>query len=592
MPLLSLPMTRLSTLELPTQKYPNHTACHSSSLIKILNTTHLRQQHHGQRMLLLPLFRNRVLIRDAPLGHRVVDHLPLCDSVTARLASLMDLSVRPKQAQAYVCILNIILDSSAQIVEAIWPLSSVVCRGEMGAKGVLPLRTFIQETLRRSRTSYSTLQVALYYLILIKAHVPKHDFTMEQPEEGHGIRALRCGRRMFLAALILASKYLQDRNYSARAWSKICGLNAVEINQNETAFLLAVNWKLHITEAVFQKWADIMLRFTSNKPGGPGSIRSCSDTATWKAVVVQLTPGLDNLGQILASSAVQPRPCKPTACFAKPVFSRGPSYESGSSTPTPATCDVPQVLGPNPFANVLPTPRMTPAMSGYSTPAVGAMRSAMGLVMFQASAQTTERWQTSVSPPSVPLARRSPLATSSSSVSSPESMVSDSSSRSSRSSSVSSASSVVNAPVSSKLDVQARYRFAKQFATVHENYVEAESPPSYLTSKGFNEMSLPTPEQSWERDCFSRAAAANDAAFALQELHDNPRSNGCSPVNRAGIKRSRTASVDHSLQENVREILHRSNTGTKRVCCPTEYAAEFQYPNVLGRPGGWAGILN
>ena len=203
---------------------------------------------------------------------------------------------------------NVCIDSSAQIVEAIWPLSSVVCRTEMGSKGVLPLRTFIQETLRRSRTSYSTLQVALYYLILIKAHVPQHDFTMEQPVDDHCNRALQCGRRMFLAASILASKYLQDRNYSARAWSKICGLNTIEINRNETAFLLAVNWKLHITETVFQKWSDIMLRFTSNKPGGPSAIRSCSDAATWKAIVVQLTPELDNMDYILASPSVQARP--------------------------------------------------------------------------------------------------------------------------------------------------------------------------------------------------------------------------------------------------------------------------------------------
>src|SRR5271156_5656913 len=153
-------------------------------------------------------------------------------------------------------------DTSAQIVEAIWPLSSVACRSEMGIKGVLPLRTFIQETLRRSRTSYSTLQVALYYLILIKPHVPKHDFTMEQPDKVHSSRALQCGRRMFLSALILASKYLQDRNYSARAWSKISGLNTLEINQNEMAFLLAVNWKLHIPEPIFQRWTDIVLKYT------------------------------------------------------------------------------------------------------------------------------------------------------------------------------------------------------------------------------------------------------------------------------------------------------------------------------------------
>lgn len=225
-------------------------------------------------------------------------------------------------------------DTSAQIVEAIWPLSSVVCRAEMGAKGVLPLRTFIQETLRRSRTSYSTLQVALYYLILVKAHIPQRDFTMEQSEDDHSARALQCGRRMFLAALILASKYLQDRNYSASAWSKICGLDTVEINRNETAFLLAVNWKLHIPEAVFQRWSDIMLRFTSNKPGGPGAIRTCSDATTWKAVVVRLTPQLDNMDAILASPSVQARPCRPTLCSAN-----SSGYSTGSKRSRPASID-------------------------------------------------------------------------------------------------------------------------------------------------------------------------------------------------------------------------------------------------------------
>jgi hypothetical protein len=101
----------------------------------------------------------------------------------------------------------------------------------------------------------------LYYLILIKAHLPKHDFTMSQPEDA-SLRALQCGRRMFLAALILASKYLQDRNYSARAWSKISGLKVCEINTNEMAFLEAVNWKLHITDPIWEKWQEVVLRHT------------------------------------------------------------------------------------------------------------------------------------------------------------------------------------------------------------------------------------------------------------------------------------------------------------------------------------------
>lgn len=514
-------------------------------------------------------------------------------------------------------------------MEAIWPLSTVVCRAEMGVKGVLPLRTFIQETLRRSRTSYSTLQVALYYLILIKAHVPKYDFTMEQPDDSHCSRALMCGRRMFLAALILASKYLQDRNYSARAWSKICGLHTSEINQNETAFLLAVNWRLHITESVFQKWSDIMYKFTSNRPSGPGAVRSCSDAAIWKDIIVQLDPELANAESLLTAFSL-PR-TTPVRKLTPPVLE-----------PTlPASCAATTIA---PAYGLLPTPRPTPQISGYSTPAVSTVshmnvRSAMGMAMSQASAvnaaKATERWQ--VSPPAYPLARRSSLAGSVSSISSPESMVSDSSSRSSRSSSVSSASSFSCAAPPSKLDVQARCRFAKQsydrdvrvaISSAEEQYTEAGnvSSPESFASKEFVDMSSKSSVFPWQDN--TSLSADNDAAFALQELHDNPRSTGCSPVTLAGSKRSRSSTNDQLLQRSVSGILnneistygwsenfvlkHGSSTravtrtsvsgtvtsvslGTdrrKRLCCATEYARERAQPNVLAQPGMWAGILN
>ncbi|KAH8916975.1 hypothetical protein BT69DRAFT_1188185, partial [Atractiella rhizophila] len=55
-----------------------------------------------------------------------------------------------------------------------------------------------------------------------------------------------CGRRMFLAALITASKFLQDRNYSNLAWSKISSLDVREININERAFLALLDYRLHI----------------------------------------------------------------------------------------------------------------------------------------------------------------------------------------------------------------------------------------------------------------------------------------------------------------------------------------------------------
>jgi len=493
---------------------------------------------------------------------------------------------------------------------------------------------------------------------------------MEQPEDGNSVRALQCGRRMFLSALILASKYLQDRNYSARAWSKICGLNTNEINQNEMAFLIAVNWRLHITDTIFQRWSDIVLKFTPNQSpsSGPCSARAGSDLpSTWKAIILQLNPELDNVDTVLSPSSTRARVRDASACLATPVFGRAYECESRSkeSTLTPGNY-TPQVLEPSlptpysanklaPALGLLPTPKLTPQSTGYNTPAVSAAscmlsRPSMGFAMSQISsvsaAQSTERWHANVSPQGFPLARRSSLANSVSSMSSPESMVSDNSSRSSRSSSISSASSVISAPFSSKLDVQARCRYAKQcsdrnlrmtIAAANENDTDCAttSPPESYSApvgKDLLDVSLSTPlgRQGREVDYFSRDSA-NDAARALQELHNHPRSEDSAAVSRAGSKRSRPVSADQSLQDNVRDMLKsqfgsqggeggwsdmlvrprvstrsvaletatgtvcsvsRGVDGRKRVCCSAEAATEFQAPSLLARPGMWEGILN
>lgn len=538
---------------------------------------------------------------------------------------------------------------------------------------MLSLRTFIQETLRRSRTSYSTLQVALYYLILIKPHVPDHDFTMEQPEDSHATRALQCGRRMFLAALILASKYLQDRNYSARAWSKISGLATQEIFQNEMAFLHAVNWSLHITEEVYNRWTDCVMRFTPPQPPSPGGAaqlhfeRQCDD---FKKIILQLTPELDNVDDLAPCtpasakshdfSVVSPRSLL-SARSERPCYF---GYEAADqATPMPKSFGTPLPMEPHPAAGytagrvapalgLLPTPRLTPQSAELSTPAASAATtilgksSSMGLALAQASqyhaTQALDRWAApqDTSPQGYLTTRRSSLANSISTASSPESMVSDSS-RTSRSSSISSASSLVSAP-STKLDVQARYRYAKlcgerlslkpTVASVPEDYEEnriSSSPDSYTgpVAKDMVDMSLDTPLAQREREM-------DDAARALQDLHNSHRNLPAQqqPVAvKAGSKRSRPLSMDNSLQDNVRDMLkgqltrERSwpdtlvrprleirtnsdsqqipvranlNEGRKRVCCSAEAFQPYGMSSLhsamggVGGPGMWAGILN
>lgn len=522
------------------------------------------------------------------------------------------------------------------MVEVIWQLSEPKSRCETASgRGVLPLRTFIQETLRRSRTSYSTLQVALYYLILIKAHLPKHDFTMSQPEDA-SLRALQCGRRMFLAALILASKYLQDRNYSARAWSKISGLKVCEINTNEMAFLEAVNWKLHIVDSIWEKWQEVVLRHTpTNPPASPGA----SIPNTWKDVIPVLTPELEVIELTSKTTVTLVRPQLRPQLSASPFRPTSGGMDSQETTPTPSLYQVPRFLEPKPDMlpptpslpslvrlGPLPTPSLTPQSFVSNTPAASAMaygarRPSMCSAMQQAQCSSLARTCVDQFNPSVrngleayhfPSRRPSLAASSSSLSSSPESMISDNS-RSSRASSISSVSSVGWAPNASQAKL-ARLATCRNARLPYPALSKCKEQYEYASSEA---MSSPDLE-----------------SFHIDDSDSSPsKVESPASVGFASRKRGRS-SVD--LQQNVRHLLHSTRSafnlrgqqailpdrsisqsfmlsgsepkglqspkhtapdcsrlpvqkdfGKKRSCCGTEAARSFRPQG----PGMWEGIL-
>jgi hypothetical protein len=188
-----------------------------------------------------------------------------------------------------------------RLITSIWPSSdcppmSTECFGA----GVLPLETFIRETLRRSKTSFSTLQVALYYLILLKSRMPQAQPAARcktETSDRAQCRAMQCGRRMFLSALMLASKYLQDRNYSARAWSKISGLRSNEINENEREYLAKINYDLHLSKETFENWSKIVMILSKLSNERPYSISSSFDES--------LGPSARGPGASLAAMVLQ-----------------------------------------------------------------------------------------------------------------------------------------------------------------------------------------------------------------------------------------------------------------------------------------------
>jgi PHO85 cyclin-5 len=326
-------------------------------------------------------------------------------------------------------------------VAAIWPLSEPACPAIPGfsqSHSVLPLKTYIQETLKRSKTRFSTLQVALYYLVLLKEVIPACNYTMEQQDGNPHRIALQCGRRMFLTALMLASKYLQDRNYSAKAWSKITGLQVKEINLNEIAFLLAIDWNLHVKDSTFERWQNILIKYSN-----------ANMKAHWGHAVLQLKPSLTCPTSVLALLPTPP----PSPPFLEPMVVM-PAPESA----------------PFRFPERRPSPLSqeteacyTPAVSGASR---SAMSAAMSIAAFSSNQRNCKDSGNAAVQPTVELRSQSlsvdtsftfslnsspPTSRETTSPTSPGSMISDHSSQSSRSSSISYASSAGSPPLQSSL---------------------------------------------------------------------------------------------------------------------------------------------
>ncbi|KAG0084392.1 hypothetical protein BGZ92_009923, partial [Podila epicladia] len=278
-----------------------------------------------------------------------------------------------------------LVDTAALIIESIWP-SPV--GGQYSPKApVIPLHIFVKETLRRSRTTLSTLQLALYYIYKVRnqvlaaqekirqdqiqnlqlhmAHPPSPSGSIDTPSEEFKQRdyfnsiitcakndnntlpltppgtntpaslsplslsssattspilaksePVGCGRRMFLAALILASKFQQDRTYSNKAWSKISGLPVSEINLNEITFLTLIDYRLFVSQAVFQKWVIILTekgrvrdRASLNRSYGSDSTGYMNSSPTPRRSSVQYCNNVmpSRMTCVTASSLEQPR---------------------------------------------------------------------------------------------------------------------------------------------------------------------------------------------------------------------------------------------------------------------------------------------
>jgi hypothetical protein len=110
---------------------------------------------------------------------------------------------------------------------------------------VVNTHAFVRHLLKRSRATRSTLQLAIFYLFRIRPHIAKH--SQYDP-------IVKCGRRMFLAALICAHKYLYDNTFTNASWAKISKLPVKEINGAERVLLEMLDYRLYVSTELYQKF--------------------------------------------------------------------------------------------------------------------------------------------------------------------------------------------------------------------------------------------------------------------------------------------------------------------------------------------------
>jgi hypothetical protein len=151
-----------------------------------------------------------------------------------------------------------LIDTAADIIDSIW----YNIKTNSTQPKVMSTASFIKEILKRSRATFSMLQLSLFYLFRMKKSLYQY---LQQDQDSKYKGFVCCGRRMFLAALMISSKYLNDRNYRNMTWAKIACLPVQEINKTEHVLLSLMNFELFVSKALYDKWVCLLHQHIQKK---------------------------------------------------------------------------------------------------------------------------------------------------------------------------------------------------------------------------------------------------------------------------------------------------------------------------------------
>ncbi|KAJ1878101.1 PHO85 cyclin-5, partial [Coemansia sp. RSA 486] len=192
----------------------------------------------------------------------------------------------------------------------------------------------------------------------------------------------RCGRRMFVAALISASKFIYDQTYSNRAWNKITRLPMAQISDMERAFLSMIDYRLYVDRATYDKFHRLLAR--SGMRNGRLMVCDTNGSPTQSALTPVSPP------QTSVYAAGPPHPDTPAASGDHVPGSAGvPCTPGPSSARLPAVVDLRTAM--NAPLSISATPQISRASSAASAQQM--QEQVINLLRVQQQQQQQRQWQ-------------------------------------------------------------------------------------------------------------------------------------------------------------------------------------------------------
>ncbi|CAO3636387.1 unnamed protein product [Cunninghamella blakesleeana] len=138
-------------------------------------------------------------------------------------------------------------DFSATIVYLMWHSRKSCTSGNRVNGNASPaFKRFCLQVLSSTQLTESAVYLGLKYI----CHLLESNPSIEGAEGSE--------YRLFIVALMLANKFLDDNTFTNKTWSEVSGMKVQDLNIMESEFLEALEYTLFVRDEDYKKWKSIL----------------------------------------------------------------------------------------------------------------------------------------------------------------------------------------------------------------------------------------------------------------------------------------------------------------------------------------------